>query len=284
MGNSSPLAVHTVMTWTASASDSIRRAVTSPSTSVSVSAPDAAVQSGQQSGHVGAAGRGGTLEQLDQMVEIGHVPVPVRGRAAPWPPRRWSTRPGPTRRPPDGWPTAPTTRGGAPACPSGRHRMRWPPARRSSHRTRTARRCGPAGGRRVGPWRASSQRIWSAAGESSTLPALATTAGTPWAVSAAWTALHWSLVLTRTAMSWGRTGRVGRILSARRQGGVVEEVADLQRPDPRRWCRRPAPTTTSPLALVRRDPFAHRQAHRQRGQRLAGPGRRCDGPGSAAPR
>ena len=75
------------------------------------------------------------------------------------------------------------------------------PANHDSAYMRTRR--GSAG--RARAWR--SHRMWSAAGDSSTLPPRATTAGIPCSARAAWMAAASACLPTSTAMSGGRTGR-----------------------------------------------------------------------------
>ena len=75
------------------------------------------------------------------------------------------------------------------------------PANHDSAYIRTRR--GSAG--RLRAWR--SQRMWSAAGDSSTLPPRATTAGIPASARAAWTSAASECMPTSTAMSGGSTGR-----------------------------------------------------------------------------
>ena len=154
---------------------------------------------------------------------------------------------------------------------------------RSSHRTRTGRRRGPAGGRRGGPWRAAAIASGRRPARPGRSPHWPRRPGPPGAVSAACTAralARWCL--TRTAMSWGRTGRVpaSSVPPAARRGrggrgpgppGPVDGVG-------RRVDRRPRPWTWSGRSL-RPPPGAPTAEPAAVGRR-----RRCDGPGSAAPR
>ena len=153
MGNSSPLAFQTVMTCTASASDSIRRAVTSASTSVSVRRPVRWPE--VAAGRPLRSGRGvSSVEELGEVVEIGRLPIPVRRC------EHVATTPLVDQT------SARTSATGSVGQRSGPSRgvswmsgqvgvvTRWPPARRSNDRTRTGRRRGPAAGRRGAPWRA----------------------------------------------------------------------------------------------------------------------------------
>ena len=180
MGNSCPLAIQTVMTWTASSSDSMRRAVTL-AVHVGVGL-GFRVQRRETpaSGHAGQPTGGGSVEQLGQMVEVGQVPVTVGGAAAPGAPRRSRSRPGPGPRPRSGRPACPTRYGAGPAGRPAAAPMPTPPrsARQPTNHDRAKVRTRRGSDGRSMAW--SRYRICSAAGDSSTLSPLATTAGTPW--------------------------------------------------------------------------------------------------------
>ena len=164
-----PLAVQTVMTWTASASDSTRRAVTSASTSVSATA------SGPPSRKASRPATCPRPSRVDPCRSSATCSRSVRSRSPSGPARTLAATPLVVHT----WASTSATEWvancsdqirGSPAGPPDRHRRRSRAHLHSSPRTMTGRRCGPDGDRTDGPGRAATTAFVGRPGSERRLP------------------------------------------------------------------------------------------------------------------